>query len=84
MALCAYRPKPECHGNSRCTTIKAAWAMVKGPEWLADEACWPEAPDLIETEQAAEEAIPRRKEQLLMEQDKGNSDCSKWLSGLMS
>ena len=66
------------------SNLKGLW--LKGPEWLADESCWPEAPEIIETEQVAEEALPRKKEKLLMEQDKEAGGCPKmteWASSLV-
>ena len=34
--------------------------LLKGPEWLADKSCWPEAPEVIK--QGGGEVLPRKNE----------------------
>ena len=46
----------------------------KGPQWLSDIHFWPIQPEIAETEQAARESLPRKKEQTLMVQENDRHD----------
>ena len=55
----------------------------KGPQWLSDIHFWPIQPEIAETEQAARESLPRKKEQTLMVRENGNNDRHDWGNSLI-
>lgn len=57
---------------------------LKGPEWLADRSVWPSQPEITETEEASSEALSKKKEKVLLEQDGGVSNNRKeWANTML-
>ena len=73
-------------GTRGLPPAKLGELWFKGPQWLAKRSSWPAEPEIIETDSAAAEGVPRRKEHILMEQQLNQSDSSnrvEWANALL-
>ena len=77
---------PSDLGTRGLPPAKLSEFWFKGPHWLSDKSSWPTEPEIIETESALAEAIPRRKEHALMEQQLDQTetpDRDEWANSLL-
>ena len=77
---------PSDMGTRGLPPAKLGELRFKGPQWLAKRSSWPAEPEIIETDSAAAEGVPRRKEHILMEQQLNQSDSSnrvEWANALL-
>ena len=70
---------PWCTRISESNKLKEFW--LKGPSWLSDESARPEQPAILEMDEAKVER--RKKEMLLLAEDKAHGAVKYWAEGLL-